>query len=592
MKRKHILLIVTGVLAVAGAIVAGALSLRHQTGEPLHQPAALQRLVGQWTAQHATPKQQRDSMKQAPLPPDTVIIGTLADEQGQPMPRVVVSDGYSCALTDTMGHYRLRRNPRARFVFYTVPDYCEVPVHSPTDHTACFYQQLLRGHDTYDFTLRRLRGGRELRYRLVVFGDPQVTTAHNPYYTGPNDNRITTTDTNRFTSETMADVKGLLAQWPADEPVYAISMGDDVQYYGGYDGGLERRMRTALGASRMTVFSVIGNHDQDGRQLYREKWEDSWGPTDYSFDRGDEHFVCFNNVQFSRSKGYFQPGELTSAQMEWLRQDLALTDHRRKVVLCYHVPLTFGNSPHSGATPLAIATESGHYSSAHLTPILRLLDGFEGGFELFCGHTHFAINHEIRYQGRNLLEHCHAAACGNIWQSNINICGTPNGYYVYTFGGTAITDCYYKSTGWARHRQMTLFGADTDFNGESYAADWNLPRGRGAIVANIFNADSRWVVTATEDSVSSPMTRLSGKGQDAFATGYHHRYAEAMPYTFVSKKNSYLIMNHLFYYVPRRKGATVTITATDPYGNTYRASSADVVTEPFYNYAHYLRPWR
>ncbi len=592
MKRKQVFLIIfaaLAALAVAAAVVAAVLSLRRPDGTGLHQPAALQRLAGRWTLRQAQAKPQRDSLKQAPLPPDTAIVGTLADEQGQPMPRVVVSDGYSCTLTDSMGRYHLRRNARARFVYYTVPDYCEVPTHTPTDHTACFYQPLVKGLDTYDFTLRRLRGGREMRYRLVVFGDPQVTTSHNPYYTGPNDNRITTTDLQRFTSETMADVKTLLGQWPADERVYAISMGDDVQYYGGYSNGLERQMRAALGDSPMTVFSVIGNHDQDGRQLYRQKWEDSWGPTDYSFDRGDEHFVCFNNVLFAR-KGYFQPGELTSAQMEWLRQDLALTDHRRKVVLCYHVPLTFGNTPHGGATPLAIATESGHYSSSVLTRILQLLEPFEGGFELFCGHTHFAINHEIRYRGRNILEHCHAAACGNIWQSNINICGTPNGYYVYTFGGTAITDCFYKPTGWDRQRQMTLFGADTDFNGESYAADWDLPRDKGVIVANIFNADSRWTVTATEDTATSAMVRLSGKGQDAFATGYHHRYAEAMPYSFVSKKNSYLIMNHLFYYVPRRKGATVTITARDPYGNTYRASSADMVTEPFYNYAHYLRP--
>ncbi len=592
MKRKQVFLIIfaaLAALAVAAAVVAAVLSLRRPDGTGLHQPAALQRLAGRWTLRQAQAKPQRDSLKQAPLPPDTAIVGTLADEQGQPMPRVVVSDGYSCTLTDSMGRYHLRRNARARFVYYTVPDYCEVPTHTPTDHTACFYQPLVKGLDTYDFTLRRLRGGREMRYRLVVFGDPQVTTSHNPYYTGPNDNRITTTDLQRFTSETMADVKTLLGQWPADERVYAISMGDDVQYYGGYSNGLERQMRAALGDSPMTVFSVIGNHDQDGRQLYRQKWEDSWGPTDYSFDRGDEHFVCFNNVLFAR-KGYFQPGELTSAQMEWLRQDLALADHRRKVVLCYHVPLTFGNTPHGGATPLAIATESGHYSSSVLTRILQLLEPFEGGFELFCGHTHFAINHEIRYRGRNILEHCHAAACGNIWQSNINICGTPNGYYVYTFGGTAITDCFYKPTGWDRQRQMTLFGADTDFNGESYAADWDLPRDKGVIVANIFNADSRWTVTATEDTATSAMVRLSGKGQDAFATGYHHRYAEAMPYSFVSKKNSYLIMNHLFYYVPRRKGATVTITARDPYGNTYRASSADMVTEPFYNYAHYLRP--
>ena len=588
MKRKQVFLMIIGALVMALCVVAGVLSLRQSDGLQLYQPVALQRLAGSWTGRQPQATTKRDTVRQAVQQPDTALVGTLADEQGQPMPRVVVSDGYTCTLTDTMGRYHLRRNPRARFVYYTVPDYCEVPTHSPTDHTACFYQSLVKGQDTYDFTLRRLRGGREMRYRLVVFGDPQVTTTRNPYYTGPDDNRISITDLQRFTSETMADVRVLLAQWPAYEHVYAISMGDDVQYYGGYSSGLERQMREALGNSPMTVFSVIGNHDQDGRQLYKQKWEDSWGPTDYSFDRGDEHFVCFNNVQFTRSKGYYQPGELTSAQMEWLRQDLALTDHRRKVVLCYHIPLTFGNSPHGSATPLAIDTESGHYSSSVLTPILRLLEPFEGGFELFCGHTHFAINHEIRYGGRDLMEHCHAAACGNIWQSNVNICGTPNGYYVYTFGGTAVTDCYYKPTGWDRSRQMTLFGADTDFNGESYAADWDLPRDRGTIVANIFNADSRWTVTATEDSTTLPMVRLSGKGQDAFATGYHHRYAEAMPYTFVSKKNGYLIMNHLFYYVPRNKEAVVTITATDPYGNTYRASSADIVTEPFYNYAHYL----
>ena len=31
----------------------------------------------------------------------------------------------------------------------------------------------------------------------------------------------------------------------------------------------------------------------------------------------------------------------------------------------------------------------------------------------------------------------------------------------------------------------------------------------------------------------------------------------------------------------------ITIEATDPFGNTYTASSKDAVTEPFYNYAHY-----
>ena len=75
-------------------------------------------------------------------------------------------------------------------------------------------------------------------------------------------------------------------------------------------------MREGMGSTRMTVFSVIGNHDQDGGQLYRQPREDSWGPTDSSFDRGAEHFVCFNNVMFARKKPYFQPGELAEAQLE------------------------------------------------------------------------------------------------------------------------------------------------------------------------------------------------------------------------------------------------------------------------------------
>ena len=33
--------------------------------------------------------------------------------------------------------------------------------------------------------------------------------------------------------------------------------------------------------------------------------------------------------------------------------------------------------------------------------------------------------------------------------------------------------------------------------------------------------------------------------------------------------------------------STITIEAIDPYGNKYTATSNDVVTEPFYNYAHY-----
>lgn len=116
---------------------------------------------------------------------------------------------------------------------------------------------------------------------MIVIGDPQVTNAYSPYYASPDDNPIKKSDVERFTTQTMADIKQTIKSLPAGTPVYGLSMGDDVQYYGGYNPQLERQIRQALGSSEMRLFSVIGNHDQDGKALYRRKWEENFGPTDF-----------------------------------------------------------------------------------------------------------------------------------------------------------------------------------------------------------------------------------------------------------------------------------------------------------------------
>ena len=518
---------------------------------------------------------------------DFNISGSLKDTEGNGVAGVIVSDGFKCVKTDSRGRYKMKRDSLARFIYFSVPAEFEVPTHSATDRTACFYQAVSNKKKIYDFTLRRLPGGKETSYKMIVIGDPQVTNAYSPYYTSPDDNPIKKSDVERFTTQTMADIKQTIKSLPAGTPVYGLSMGDDVQYYGGYNPQLERQIRQALGSSEMRLFSVIGNHDQDGKALYRRKWEENFGPTDFSFDRGDVHYVCINNCFFHRGMSYYSPGELRERQVKWLKQNLALTPKDKKVVLCYHIPFTFGNAPFSKAKPLTNANEEGHYSSSRLSLLLSLLKKFKGGYELFCGHTHFACNHEINYEGEDVMEHCHAAACGNIWQSNINICGTPNGYYVYSFVGTSISNCYYKGTFWDKSKQMTIFRAQTDFNGEKYAKDWQLANNRNILVANVFNATSHWRVVAVEDGKEYLMRRISSKGQDAFAAGYHHKYSESVSYRFVSKGNGYLIMNHLYYYVPKNSNAKITIKASDPYGHTFTASSGDAITEPFANYAHY-----
>ena len=590
MRRRKTRLYLYASIVVALLGVYAISSLASLDKKEMVVSKAVVRSVKKTEAPKAPAKKAPVKPKAAPdtLPAlDPTVRGTLTDSLGRPMENVVVSDGYTCTVTNAKGNYIFIRDKNARFVWYSVPSYCEVPTHSAEDRTALFYKPLSAKRNVYNFTLKRLPKGTERDYRLIVFGDPQVTNAFSPYYTGPDDNPVKKSDVARFTDETMTDVKRTIAEWSPSMPVYAISMGDDVQYYGGYNASLEGQIRKALGSSRATVFSVIGNHDQDGRDLYRRKWEQNFGPTDYSFDRGDVHYVCLNDVHFYRGQAYWQPGELTADQLNWLEQDLRFADHNKKVILCYHIPLTFGNRPRKGAASLGLESEPGHFSSSVLSRVLKLVETFKGGYELFCGHTHFAINHEIDYQGQHILEHCHAAACGNIWQSNINICGTPNGYYVYALNGTRITNSYYKGTFWPRSRQMTIFRASTDFNGESYAADWELAKDKGVLVANVFNADSRWRVVAIEDGVEHEMKRINHQGQDAFAAGYHHRYSQSVSYQFVSKRNGYLIMNHLYYYEPRSAQSRVLIKATDAYGNTYTASSNDAVTEPFFNFAHY-----
>ena len=194
---------------------------------------------------------------------DFNISGSLKDTEGNGVAGVIVSDGFKCVKTDSRGRYKMKRDSLARFIYFSVPAEFEVPTHSATDRTACFYQAVSNKKKIYDFTLRRLPGGKETSYKMIVIGDPQITNAYSPYYTSPDDNPIKKSDVERFTTQTMADIKQTIKSLPAGTPVYGLSMGDDVQYYGGYNAKLERQIRQALGSSEMRLFSVIGTLPQE-----------------------------------------------------------------------------------------------------------------------------------------------------------------------------------------------------------------------------------------------------------------------------------------------------------------------------------------
>ena len=70
--------------------------------------------------------------------PGMNLVGRIQDDT-TPIEGVVVSDGYTTAVTDSNGVYQIKANNNAEFVFVSIPANCEVPV---SNGFPAFYQPI------------------------------------------------------------------------------------------------------------------------------------------------------------------------------------------------------------------------------------------------------------------------------------------------------------------------------------------------------------------------------------------------------------------------------------------------------------------
>lgn len=101
--------------------------------------------------------------------------GYVTDANGNPVPGVVVSDGFTCTQTDAEGQYVLTRNAESGFVFYSLPSGYKVNMHK-TYKLPKFFTKLKPETARYDFTLTALDAP-ETRFDLICIGDPQINEA-------------------------------------------------------------------------------------------------------------------------------------------------------------------------------------------------------------------------------------------------------------------------------------------------------------------------------------------------------------------------------------------------------------------------------
>lgn len=448
--------------------------------------------------------------------------GLIIDTNGNPVSGVPVSDGFTTVTTNEIGKYEFDRNSEARFVYYSTPAHYEVNI-AASNQLPSFHQRLRANIARYDFTIKPLNK-LEKKFNLICIGDPQIKNS---------------TQLSRFTNETIVDIKAHIST--LSDPNYAITLGDI-----SWDSyALNENIAVAMKAMKVNapVFQTIGNHDHEttisNDWLAKATYEETFGPTYYSFNRGDVHIISVDDVLYTGDGAH--GNGFTKEIYQWIKDDLSYVPKSKMVILCLHVP---------------IRGQTGGY----FKEVVDMLSDY-AEVHVMSAHSHTNLNYTSTIKGKLIYEHTHGTTCGAWWNSTINCDGTPNGYAVYQIEGASIKNWYYKATGHPQTFQIRMHRASEVFTGGTTSA-WRFTKNNeNQIIANVWNCDKSWNIEVFEDDVrKGTMTNYSD--YDVWAVAYHMGALRGST-TF------YKSSNHMYYYTISNPSAVVTVKATDSFGNTY-----------------------
>lgn len=385
----------------------------------------------------------------------TTVFGLVSSEEG-PVANVVVSDGTEVTVTDDKGIYELKSAKKWGYVFISVPSGYEVAAEGVFPQ---FYQTLKGAADVVeqkDFKLTKVDG--QDRYKLFLLGDMHLANRTN--------------DAAQFTQFT-TDLNAYMAQH-SGQKMYALTLGDmtwDLYWYKNNYALPQYRETINRQVKNLQIYHTMGNHDNDFMTTSdydaAVKYVDCIGPTFYSFNIGQVHYVVMDNIDCSAydgtdSRNYVK--KLSNEQLKWLAKDLAYVDKSTPLIVAMHAQIYKPTS-----TGFAF-----DHDSANTEALLAALDGNEVHF--VTGHTHKVYNitpDDDVVKGRDIHEHNSGAICASWWWSgnltpgvHVSIDGAPGGYAIWDIDGTDFA-WLYKSTGWPEEYQFRSY----DLNNVSFSMD-------------------------------------------------------------------------------------------------------------------------
>ncbi len=449
---------------------------------------------------------------------------------GVPRAGVVVSDGINVELTDERGEYQMYTT--RQHVFVSVPEDCEIPV---LDGLPRFYKVLDFSVDAKiqrDFNL--LSAPKKTEWTLMAVADPQIG----------NDQ-----DISDFSEYILSDFSEFTQ--PISENTYGISLGDIVWN----KPELFSTYKTLMGRTPVPSFSVIGNHDHN-ESVKNDTESDAdfrnvLGPTYYSVNIGDYHMVVLDDVLYSGETGRNDyANTITQEQLEWLEKDLSHVSKDKGLIVALHIPTARWNRPNNLTNTQAL---------------YDLIKDFDN-IQIISGHAHNQSTVEI---APNMTEYNFAAAMGAYWYP---LCsdGTPRGYGVLKFNGNKLVDVKYKSAGFPDDYQMKLYAPK---DAVLCQPSGNVGDPFDQILVNVFAWHPKWTVEIQEDGGSwKTLSNVQAQDPDVRKSLVYDE--DDKKWYIPSNHNGAQIAttNHMFLYRPAPDWRSVTVRATDPFGNVYTST--------------------
>lgn len=496
----------------------------------------------------------------------------------EPVQGAQVSDGVNVTLTDENGWYYLASAKECGHVFVCNPKgykytrkakYPEFYKTVDTERPSAVEQA--------DFELER---DEATDHTILFLADIQMC--------GRNE------DIRQYEEHAVGDINTSISNARKQgKDVYVITLGDQSYntYWHSYNIGIPEIHESMNLLDPDAIFTCMGNHDNNpkiaGDWAASADYREQWGPTYYSFNIGEIHYVVLDNIEFTNAecKNTFECN-ITTSVIKWLRKDLANVSKDTPIVVCMHAPLFY--RPQCSKPNVPDPTK---YRYNYGSQFYNSVKGFKD-VRVFTGHAH--TNYTVSYL--NMTEYNVGAIGGNLWWTGYfvngnSVCtdGSPGGYRVLDTSGKELKT-YYKCIGFDNGYQFRCYDlnnchitasrfapsyknpADIDtwlangygFDSSDYNSD-GTPKIPNRVLINVFAYDTNWKVEVLEDGKPLEVSRISGYDPFSMISDGCQRFEK----TGHNNSGNPTQNSHLFLVTAKYATSPLSIKVTDQYGSVY-----------------------